>query len=101
MDYAVWHYMADRLLEVTGFRRLLRNVDAVYDERQNKEGKQDNIPVGCVPPACQPIRVLVTTTRCQYQWGGWGVGPQVNKFEQSPVMTTRCQYQYQQELEGV
>ena len=24
----------------------------------------------------------VATTRCQYQWGGGGVGPWVNKFEQ-------------------
>ena len=28
--------------------------------------KQESIPVGCVPPACQ--RVLVDATRCQYQW---------------------------------
>ena len=34
---------------------------------------QESIPVGCIPPA------LVATTRCQYCWG---VGPQVNKFEQ-------------------
>ena len=27
------------------------------------------------------VHVLVATTRCQYQWE-WGVGPQVNKFEQ-------------------
>ena len=34
MDYVVWHYMADRFLEVTGFRKLLRNVDPVYDKQQ-------------------------------------------------------------------
>ena len=39
MDYAVWHYMAERLLEVTGLRKLLRNVDAAYDKRQTTEGK--------------------------------------------------------------
>ena len=38
-DYAVWHYMAERFLEVTGFHTLLRNVDVVYDKRQTKEGR--------------------------------------------------------------
>ena len=43
---------------------------------QSTEKKQENIPVGCVPPA------LVATTRCQY-WCGEGVGVM------SLVMTTR------------
>ena len=34
------------------------------------------------------IRVSMAATRCQYQ----GVGPQVNRFQKSPVMTARCQW---------
>ena len=41
--------------------------------------QQDSIPVGCVPPTCQPyvfhwLPLYVTT--------GWELGPQVNKYEQ-------------------
>ena len=42
--------------------------------------KLDSSPVGCVSPTCQ-LYVLVTTTRCQYHYGG---GLKVNKFEQVP-----------------
>ena len=41
--------------------------------------KQESIPVGWVPPACQPHVFCCPTTRCQEQWG---IGYQVNKIEQ-------------------
>ena len=45
----------------------------------NSVSKQDSIPVGCAPSACQPYVFLwppldVSTSR--------GLGPQVDKFEQ-------------------
>ena len=56
-------------------------IKQVFMDSINTE--QDSIPVGCIPPASQPYvfwwSLLDVSTG---GWGGGGVGPQVNKFEQ-------------------
>ena len=56
-----------------------------------RQTTKENISVGCVPPACQTVRVLVTITRCQW-WGG-SLGEQVWIGLQwwPPDVTNACQ----------
>ena len=44
-------------------------IDLIYIHRN----KEESIPEGCVPAACQPyvIRWWSLDTRCKSQWGGW------------------------------
>ena len=49
---------------------------------------KESISIGCIPPACQTIRALVTTTRCQ--WRGWVL--RWTSLNRSTVMTNRCHY---------
>ena len=44
--------------------------------------KQDGIPIGCVPPACQPYVFQCPPLDISTPGGGGELGPQVNKFEQ-------------------
>ena len=61
-----------------------KNCKSVTFEGQNNL-EQDSIPVGCVPPACQPYVFKRPVLDVSTMVGVW------DKFEQSQVMPTRCQ----------
>ena len=50
-----------------------------------------SIPVGYVPPTCQPYELQWPTLGVSTS--GWGMSPKWTNLNRSPVMTTRCHYQ--------